>query len=43
MDQELLSISEVGETTGLQCSALRYYEKAGLIRPKSTPGGSSPL
>lgn len=39
MDQELLSISEVGETTGLQCSALRYYEKAGLIRPKARLGG----
>jgi MerR family redox-sensitive transcriptional activator SoxR len=37
--QELLSISEVGEATGLQSSALRYYEKAGLIRPEARVGG----
>jgi MerR family redox-sensitive transcriptional activator SoxR len=39
MDQELLSITEVGEATGLRSSALRYYEKAGLIRPKGRVGG----
>jgi DNA-binding transcriptional MerR regulator len=39
MDQELLSITEVGEATGLQSSALRYYEKAGLIRPQARVGG----
>ena len=38
-DQELLSISEVGEATGLQSSALRYYEKAGLIAPQARFGG----
>jgi MerR family transcriptional regulator, redox-sensitive transcriptional activator SoxR len=36
---ELISISEVGEATGLQSSALRYYEKAGLIRPAARSGG----
>jgi MerR family transcriptional regulator, redox-sensitive transcriptional activator SoxR len=35
----VLSISEVGEATGLQSSALRYYEKAGLIRPAARAGG----
>jgi MerR family transcriptional regulator, redox-sensitive transcriptional activator SoxR len=39
IDQELLSITEVGEATGLQSSALRYYEKAGLIRPQGRVGG----
>lgn len=38
-DSELLSISEVGEATGLQSSALRYYEKAGLITPQARLGG----
>jgi len=36
---ELLSISEVSETTGLPSSALRYYEKAGLIRSAARAGG----
>lgn len=39
VDQELLSITEVGEATGLESSALRYYEKAGLIRPQGRVGG----
>jgi MerR family transcriptional regulator, redox-sensitive transcriptional activator SoxR len=38
-DRELLSISQVGRATGLQSSALRYYEKAGLIRPQARLGG----
>lgn len=38
-ERGLLSISEVGEATGLQSSALRYYEKAGLIRPQARLGG----
>jgi MerR family transcriptional regulator, redox-sensitive transcriptional activator SoxR len=38
-DPNLLGISEVGEATGLQSSALRYYEKAGLIRPAARAGG----
>lgn len=39
VDQELLGITEVGEATGLESSALRYYEKAGLIRPQGRVGG----
>lgn len=38
-DPTLLSISEVGEATGLHSSALRYYEKAGLIEPEARVGG----
>ena len=38
-DPDLLSISEVGDATGLQSSALRYYEKAGLLRPAARVGG----
>lgn len=38
-DPDLLSIGEVGEATGLQSSALRYYEKAGLVRPAARAGG----
>ena len=34
-----LSITEVARATGLQSSALRYYEKAGLIAPESRVGG----
>jgi MerR family redox-sensitive transcriptional activator SoxR len=39
MAEELLSISEVAQATGLQSSALRYYEKTGLIRSKARRGG----
>jgi DNA-binding transcriptional MerR regulator len=39
IDRELLSITEVGEATGLQSSALRYYEKAGLIEQQGRMGG----
>ena len=35
----MLSITEVSTRTGLQSSALRYYERAGLIRPKTRIGG----
>jgi DNA-binding transcriptional MerR regulator len=38
-DPELLSISEVSETTGLQSSALRFYEKEGLITPAARASG----
>ena len=38
-NRDLLSISEVGEATGLQSSALRYYEKVGLVRPAARAGG----
>lgn len=37
--QELLSITEVGEATGLQSSALRYYERQGVIKPAGRAGG----
>jgi MerR family transcriptional regulator, redox-sensitive transcriptional activator SoxR len=38
-DQDLIGISEVAEATGLQSSALRYYEKVGLITPVGRAGG----
>jgi len=38
-DRELLSISEVAEATGLQSSALRFYEREGLIMPAARAGG----
>ncbi len=34
-----LTITEVGEASGLQSSALRYYEKEGLIKPTGRSGG----
>ena len=36
---DLLSITEVGEATGLQSSALRYYERVGLLEPDARVGG----
>jgi len=38
-DTDLIGISEVARTTGLQSSALRYYEKVGLISPAGRAGG----
>src|SRR6266536_2855737 len=38
-DPDPISISEVARSTGLQSSALRYYEKAGLIAPAGRAGG----
>lgn len=38
-DTGLLSITEVVEATGLQSSALRYYEREGLIKPVGRAGG----
>lgn len=38
-DQDPIGISEVAGATGLQSSALRYYEKAGLIAPAGRAGG----
>jgi MerR family transcriptional regulator, redox-sensitive transcriptional activator SoxR len=38
-DPEVLSISDVAATTGLETSALRYYEKVGLIKPAGRAGG----
>ena len=34
-----IGISEVARATGLRSSALRYYEKAGLIAPAGRAGG----
>lgn len=39
MDRRLLSISEVAQASGLQSSALRYYEKSGLIGSRGRIGG----
>ena len=39
MSDGLLSITEVSATVGLPSSALRYYERAGLIRPRTRIGG----
>jgi MerR family redox-sensitive transcriptional activator SoxR len=36
---ELMSITEVGRATGLESSALRYYEREGLIRSQARVGG----
>ena len=36
---QLLTITEVGEKTGLQSSALRYYEREGLIKPAGRASG----
>jgi MerR family transcriptional regulator, redox-sensitive transcriptional activator SoxR len=38
-DQDPIGISEVARATGLRSSALRYYEKAGLIAPAGRAGG----
>ena len=38
-DQDPIGISEVARAAGLQSSALRYYEKAGLIAPVGRVGG----
>lgn len=38
MPEALLSISEVAQAAGLKSSALRYYEKAGLIEPAARVG-----
>jgi DNA-binding transcriptional MerR regulator len=38
-DRDLIGISEVAHAAGLQSSALRYYEKVGLIAPAGRAGG----
>lgn len=38
-DRDRLSISEVVQATGLQSSALRYYERVGLIASVGRAGG----
>lgn len=37
--EELLTISEVAERSGFAASALRYYEREGLIAATRSPGG----
>lgn len=38
MDHDLLPIGEVAERSGLAASAVRYYEKAGLVHAERTAG-----
>jgi MerR family redox-sensitive transcriptional activator SoxR len=38
VDNNLLSIGEVAERSGLAASAVRFYEKAGLVHAVRTPG-----
>jgi MerR family redox-sensitive transcriptional activator SoxR len=39
MPVDMLTVSEVAERSGFAPSALRFYEKAGLIRARRTDGG----
>jgi len=39
MTEALLSIGDVAERTGVSASALRYYEREGLIRSARSEGG----
>ena len=39
MSESSLSIGEVAERVGLRTSALRYYERAGLLPPAERVGG----
>ncbi|MCU0465494.1 MAG: MerR family transcriptional regulator [Anaerolineae bacterium] len=39
-DQELFTISQVAEITGLSVHTLRYYERIGLIRPIDRAGNT---
>ena len=36
---EILSIGDVAERTGLAVSAIRFYEEQGLVHPTRNPGG----
>lgn len=38
VDNNLLAIGEVAERSGLAASAVRYYEKAGLVHAERTAG-----
>jgi MerR family redox-sensitive transcriptional activator SoxR len=38
MSNNLLSIGEVAQRSGLAASAVRFYEKAGLVHAERTPG-----
>ena len=37
--QELLSIGEVAERSGMAASAIRFYDRQGLIQAERTPSG----
>ena len=37
--QDLLTVSEVAERSGFAPSAIRFYDKEGLISPSRTGGG----
>ena len=39
MPVEMLTVSEVAERSGFAASALRFYERAGLIKARRTTGG----
>ncbi|MBA2425722.1 MAG: MerR family DNA-binding transcriptional regulator, partial [Actinobacteria bacterium] len=39
MSAELLTVGEVARRSGFATSALRYYERAGLIDAERTSGG----
>jgi MerR family redox-sensitive transcriptional activator SoxR len=39
MPQDLLTIGEVAERSGMAASAIRFYDHQGLIRAERTPGG----
>ena len=36
---ELLTIGEVAERSGMAASAIRFYDRQGLIHAERTPGG----
>src|ERR1700688_3161210 len=38
MDKALLAIGEVAERSGLSASAVRFYERAGLVHAERTAG-----
>ncbi len=39
MPRDLLTVSDVAERSGFAASALRFYEKEGLIKARRTSGG----
>ncbi len=41
MDDEWLTIGQVGTRSGIAPSALRFYEREGLIRARRSSGGTS--
>jgi MerR family transcriptional regulator, redox-sensitive transcriptional activator SoxR len=39
VDEDILTVGEVAERSGFAASALRYYERAGLISARRSEGG----